>query len=153
MGNILRQWAQDGDDEADDQTGHESLYPRHFSTIVIISFISKRQNINNNGHNGKKVGINSMICYFFTMPSHEFFKIHPDQGDDNEQDPPFNFNLMQNLIDLIMQTTLLYQHGILILHHEISNPIKTQSPLYRLYKQKRFGRNITSYIIPEVKNV
>jgi len=67
-------------------------------------------------------------------------------------DPPFNFDSLQNLIDLIMQTTLLHKNGLLIIHHEISNPIKTQSTLYQLFKQKQFGRNIASYLIHEVKN-
>jgi 16S rRNA (guanine966-N2)-methyltransferase len=68
-------------------------------------------------------------------------------------DPPFNFNWLQNLIDHIMQSNLLQRDGLLLLHHEISNPIQTQSTLYRLFKQKQFGRDLASYIIHEVHNV
>jgi len=67
-------------------------------------------------------------------------------------DPPFNFNSLQTLIDTIMHKTLLNKNGLVILHHEISNPIALKGHSYELFKQKRFGRNITSYLIHEVNN-
>jgi 16S rRNA (guanine966-N2)-methyltransferase len=68
-------------------------------------------------------------------------------------DPPFNFNSLQNLINLIMESTLLERNGLLIIHHEISNPVKSSSSFYMMFKQKRFGRSLISYIIHGVKDV
>jgi 16S rRNA (guanine966-N2)-methyltransferase len=67
-------------------------------------------------------------------------------------DPPFNFKLLQNLIDLILQVNLLNPEGLIVVHHEISNPVATSHDLYHLLKQRRFGRSLISYIIPGETN-
>jgi 16S rRNA (guanine966-N2)-methyltransferase len=63
-------------------------------------------------------------------------------------DPPFNFKMLQSLIDLIIHVNLLNPEGLIILHHEISNPIATSHTLYHVFKQRQFGRSLISYIIP-----
>ena len=62
-------------------------------------------------------------------------------------DPPFNFSSLQKLIDEICDIPILANNGILVLHHEVSNPIDLNSSIYELFKQKKFGRNMVSYIL------
>jgi len=62
-------------------------------------------------------------------------------------DPPFNFSLLQKLVEEICNIPILADRGILVLHHEVSNPIDHNSDIYELFKQKKFGRNLVSYIL------
>jgi len=67
-------------------------------------------------------------------------------------DPPFRFPDLQKLVDMICNSNILSKNGIMILHHEISNPIKLNSPDYHIYKQRKFGRNTVSIILREEYN-
>jgi 16S rRNA (guanine(966)-N(2))-methyltransferase RsmD len=62
-------------------------------------------------------------------------------------DPPFNFLYLQDLIEMIIKNRVLASRGVLVVHHEISNPIQTDNTMYRLFKQRRFGRNLVSIIL------
>ena len=62
-------------------------------------------------------------------------------------DPPFNFLSLQNLVEEICTIPILSKKGLLVLHHELSNPIDLNSRIYELFKQKKFGRNMVSYIL------
>jgi 16S rRNA (guanine966-N2)-methyltransferase len=62
-------------------------------------------------------------------------------------DPPFNFSLLQKLVEEICNIPILADRGILVLHHEVSNSIDHNSDIYELFKQKKFGRNLVSYIL------
>jgi 16S rRNA (guanine966-N2)-methyltransferase len=68
-------------------------------------------------------------------------------------DPPFNFSLLQEVVDEICQQKVLSDSGILVLHHEVTNPIDLKSSKYDLYKQKKFGRNLVSYILRKDRDV
>ncbi len=68
-------------------------------------------------------------------------------------DPPFNFLSLQNIVNNICVNQILSRSGILVLHHEVSNPITADSMIYELYKQKVFGRNTVSYILRKDHNV
>lgn len=61
-------------------------------------------------------------------------------------DPPFRYSLLQILIDNIVKRGILHQTGILILHHEIVNPIKSDVDYYRIIKQKKVGRSLLTFI-------
>ena len=67
-------------------------------------------------------------------------------------DPPFQFPELQKLVDMICNENVLSRIGVLVLHHEISNPIKKEGPDYHIYKQRRFGRNTVSFILREEYN-
>jgi 16S rRNA (guanine(966)-N(2))-methyltransferase RsmD len=68
-------------------------------------------------------------------------------------DPPFNFPELQKLIDLIFSHKILENDGILVIQHEISNPLNEQNQKYKIVKQKKIGRSIISFILVEDKNV
>jgi 16S rRNA (guanine966-N2)-methyltransferase len=68
-------------------------------------------------------------------------------------DPPFNFSSLQELVNDICSTQILAETGILVLHHEVSNPIDHNSSIYELFKQKKFGRNLVSYILRKDRDV
>jgi 16S rRNA (guanine966-N2)-methyltransferase len=61
-------------------------------------------------------------------------------------DPPFNFPEIQNLIDLIFGCKILKEQGIMVVHHEITNPILADAETYQIKKQKKTGRSLVSYI-------
>jgi 16S rRNA (guanine966-N2)-methyltransferase len=68
-------------------------------------------------------------------------------------DPPFNFSFLQELVIEICTKQILAKSGILVLHHEVSNPIDNISSFYELFKQKKFGRNLVSYILRKDRDV
>ena len=83
----------------------------------------------------------------------QFINAHSQSYELILMDPPFNFLLLQNIVDNIFTNQILSRSGILVLHHEVSNPIITDSMIYELYKQKKFGRNTVSYILRKDRNV
>ena len=67
-------------------------------------------------------------------------------------DPPFKFSTLQDLVNCICERGILAEQGILVLHHEISNPILSENAGYQIIKQRKFGRNIVSYIMRNKDN-
>jgi len=61
-------------------------------------------------------------------------------------DPPFNFPEIQALLDAIFSNKILNNNGIMVVHHEILNPIQNDTADYMIMKQKKFGRSLISYI-------
>lgn len=68
-------------------------------------------------------------------------------------DPPFRYPQIQKLVNDIFQFEVLAHKGVLMLHHEISNPIQKESENYELIKQKKVGRSLISFIGQESENV
>lgn len=64
-------------------------------------------------------------------------------------DPPFKYPEMQILVDEIFHYKILSRGGVLMLHHEIDNPINLQTDIYQVIKQKKMGRSILSFIVEE----
>ena len=62
-------------------------------------------------------------------------------------DPPFYYPPLQTLIDIIITKNILHKDGILVVEHEITNPIKLSTISYSILKQKRIGRSLVSFII------
>jgi 16S rRNA (guanine966-N2)-methyltransferase len=67
-------------------------------------------------------------------------------------DPPFKFLQLQELINLIILNRILAADGVLVIHHEVSNPIQMDSSVYHIFKQRRFGRNMISIILRKENN-
>jgi len=68
-------------------------------------------------------------------------------------DPPFNFSKLQELIDIIINREILEKDGILVIQHEISNPLNEENQKYKIIKQKKIGRSVVSFIVIEDKYV
>ena len=67
-------------------------------------------------------------------------------------DPPFKFLHLQDLINTIVINRILTQNGVLVVHHEVSNPVQADSSVYDMFKQRQFGRNMVSFILRKEKN-
>lgn len=61
-------------------------------------------------------------------------------------DPPFKFPFLQNLLDELFGRGFLTKDGMVIVEHEISNPIQIQSGLYTIFIQKKIGRSYISFL-------
>lgn len=70
----------------------------------------------------------------------------PGQTDLCFMDPPYKYPPLQELLDLFFRAKLLKKNGILVLEHEVSNPVKEESPVYHIFKQKKIGRSIIRFI-------
>ena len=68
-------------------------------------------------------------------------------------DPPFKYSHMQDLVIDICKYGILDEEGLLILHHEIDNPIDLNADKYQVMKQKKVGRSLISFIVQKDKNV
>jgi 16S rRNA (guanine966-N2)-methyltransferase len=62
-------------------------------------------------------------------------------------DPPFYYPPLQDLITLIFRRKILKQDGILVVEHEITNPINLFNSEYSILRQKIFGRSHITFIM------
>jgi len=69
-------------------------------------------------------------------------------------DPPFHYPPLNELIVSIFNNKVLHEDGILVVEHEISNPVNSDIDLFEIIKQKKIGRSLISFIVnKESKNV
>jgi 16S rRNA (guanine966-N2)-methyltransferase len=61
-------------------------------------------------------------------------------------DPPFVYPPLQQLVDHVCARGLLRIKGILVIEHEITNPLADRTDAYHIVKQKKIGRSLISYI-------
>ena len=57
------------------------------------------------------------------------------------------------MINLIFVNNFLELNGLLVLHHEIDNPLEMENVPYTLLKQKKIGRSLLSFISKETTDV
>jgi 16S rRNA (guanine(966)-N(2))-methyltransferase RsmD len=68
-------------------------------------------------------------------------------------DPPFKYSIMQQMINQIFIRDIIEDNGLLMIHHEIDNPLSTEDVPYLLLKQKKIGRSLLSFIVKEAADV
>ena len=68
-------------------------------------------------------------------------------------DPPFKYSFLQPMINQVFTSHILSPNGLLILHHEIDNPLRSENVPYSMLKQKKIGRSLLSFITKEAKDV
>ena len=61
-------------------------------------------------------------------------------------DPPFIFPQLQTLINNLTNSTHFYTEDLIVLEHEVSNPIEKENEYYNILKQKKMGRSLISFI-------
>lgn len=61
-------------------------------------------------------------------------------------DPPFVYPPLQELLNVVFGRKLLNEGGLLVVEHEITNPIAEESDFYVLLKQKKMGRSLISIL-------
>lgn len=62
-------------------------------------------------------------------------------------DPPFIYPQIQILLETIVQGNAMSDKSLIVIEHEISNPVEVTSTSYEIIKQRRFGRSIISFLI------
>ena len=68
-------------------------------------------------------------------------------------DPPFRYPHLQKITDLIFTNQILKKAGVLVVHHEVDNPLLRSNTTYHYYKQKKVGRSLVSFIVQENTDV
>jgi 16S rRNA (guanine966-N2)-methyltransferase len=66
-------------------------------------------------------------------------------------DPPFIYPEIQQLLNHIFESDFVTDQSMLVIEHEISNPIEQDSDRYEIIKQKKFGRSLVSFLIKKGK--
>jgi len=61
-------------------------------------------------------------------------------------DPPFVYPPIQELLDVLFNSTAMSASSLLVIEHEKNNPILEKSDHYRIIKQRTFGRSIISFL-------
>ncbi|KAA3609853.1 MAG: 16S rRNA (guanine(966)-N(2))-methyltransferase RsmD [Calditrichaeota bacterium] len=61
-------------------------------------------------------------------------------------DPPFIYPKLQDLIDSITNSANFLIGNLMVLEHEVSNPIEKESEYYTILKQKKMSRSLISFI-------
>lgn len=62
-------------------------------------------------------------------------------------DPPFYYPPINDLLSSIFKNEILIENGILVVEHEISNPVNLDNEYFEIFKQKKIGRSLISFII------
>jgi len=60
-------------------------------------------------------------------------------------DPPYIYPPIQELINQFYSKKLLEAGGVLVVEHEISNPVEKENSLYRIFSQKKISRSLISF--------
>jgi len=68
-------------------------------------------------------------------------------------DPPFKYSSLQEMINQIFTRNIIEPNGLLVLHHEIDNPLQIENVPYLLLKQKKIGRSLLSFVVKEEADV
>ncbi len=61
-------------------------------------------------------------------------------------DPPFVYPPLQELLNNIFENGVVTADGLLVVEHEISNPIEKESAVYDMLRQKKMGRSLISIL-------
>ena len=75
-----------------------------------------------------------------------FARSETEKADLCFMDPPYKYPPLQELIDAFFLNKQLKEGGILVLEHEVINPIQEESPHYHLFSQKKISRSFISFL-------
>ena len=62
-------------------------------------------------------------------------------------DPPFKYPPLPQLVTIITAQGILDEEGLLVIEHELTNPLEKSSLDYTIIKQKKYGRSLISFIM------
>lgn len=118
----------------------------HFIDNASSSIEILRQNI-------KTIGIPESQYHISLSDTLQFVKNAATQFDLCLVDPPFVYPRLQELIDGFFQNKQIHSPDtILVVEHEINNPILAESTLYAFLKQKKIGRSLITFIEAKYEN-
>jgi 16S rRNA (guanine(966)-N(2))-methyltransferase RsmD len=61
-------------------------------------------------------------------------------------DPPFVYPPIQELLNNLFKNNILATNGLLVIEHEVSNPIEKNNSYYDMLRQKKMGRSLISIL-------
>ncbi len=61
-------------------------------------------------------------------------------------DPPFKMENLQKTIDFLTQSNSLLISNLIVVEHEIKQHLLTETDYYKIFKEKKFGRSLISFI-------
>ena len=93
------------------------------------------------------VGIDASSYSILNLSANDFVKYNHKNIMLYLLDPPFNYPSLQFLIDSLITSDNFHTGNLLVLEHEVSNPIiLTDNDNYRVLKQKKMGRSLISFL-------
>ena len=75
-----------------------------------------------------------------------FARSETEKADLCFMDPPYKYPALQELLNVFFTHQQLKKGGILVLEHEVINPIQEESPYYHLFFQKKISRSLISFL-------
>jgi 16S rRNA (guanine(966)-N(2))-methyltransferase RsmD len=61
-------------------------------------------------------------------------------------DPPYKYPPLQELIETFMRNKGLNPNGVLVVEHEVINPVQKDNPDYQIFLQKKISRSHISFL-------
>ena len=61
-------------------------------------------------------------------------------------DPPFKMANLQKTIDFLIQSDSFLKDNLIVVEHELNQKIKSETEHYIIFKEKKFGRSLISFI-------
>jgi 16S rRNA (guanine966-N2)-methyltransferase len=121
--------------------GHVTFVEREESSIKVLN------------RNLKDIKIDLDITKIVKSDVLEFLKKNRNKYHLIFSDPPFKYPYLQQMINQVFINNSLDLNGLLMLHHEIDNPLQTENVPYTVLKQKKIGRSLLSFISKEAADV
>jgi len=112
-------------------------------TFVEISANSIKVLKNNLGH----INLDSNLYEIVNIDAIKFSNEKRKEFELILMDPPFHYPSLNELMVSIFNNKVLSKNGILVVEHEISNPVYSDTNLFEIIKQKKIGRSLISFIV------
>ena len=129
--------------------GIESL-SRDSKHVVFVEASTKSINVLKNNLNQVKVEPEKFKIV--NSDAIKFSNQYKDKFDLILMDPPFHYPPLNELLESIFHNKILNDNGILVVEHEISNPVNSDTDLFEIIKQKKTGRSLISFIVNKGSN-
>ncbi len=76
----------------------------------------------------------------------DFAVSNPPKADLCLLDPPFKYPPLQELVDRFFENKIVASEGIMVVEHEIINPLEPESLFYHIFLQKKISRSYISFL-------
>jgi len=119
---------------------HVTFVDASFNSIKVL-----KKNISQINLNSDKFDIVGIDAIKFSKENKQKFELIL-------MDPPFHYPPLNELLNSIFKNRILSKNGILVVEHEISNPVNSDTNLFEIIKQKKIGRSLISFIINSGSN-
>jgi 16S rRNA (guanine(966)-N(2))-methyltransferase RsmD len=96
--------------------------------------------------NIEHLGLDSLEYKIINNDALNFARINREEFDLYLLDPPYDYPPLQELINLITGNKYFNSGNLLVVEHEIINPVLPENGGYLIIKQKKVGRSLISFI-------